>query len=294
MVQLLDADIRTKEVLGWKGLHLFHHQFSSCSEKVRIFLNLKGLDWESHIVDLRANEHFKPYFLGINPRGLVPVLVEDGSVYIESNDILDHLEQKYPKPPLLSNHVEHEAITLKHENALHLDIRTLTFRFMFDPSRPSKTHKDLQDLASNGAGTVRGARDADLERELTWHKSYIENGVSDEQARKSAQRLRESFEVIDASLATSEYILGGDLTMIDIAWLVYAQRLTDAGYPMQELHPHVAEWHARMMKQQAIAKEVALPEGMDKAVPAWQQELKKAGKTLTDICFPELRRPATD
>ena len=42
MVQLLDSDIKTREVLDWKGIHLIHYITSSCSQKVRIFLNLKG------------------------------------------------------------------------------------------------------------------------------------------------------------------------------------------------------------------------------------------------------------
>ena len=44
MVQLLDSDIKTREVLDWKGVHLIHYMGSSCSQKVRIFLNLKGID----------------------------------------------------------------------------------------------------------------------------------------------------------------------------------------------------------------------------------------------------------
>lgn len=83
MVQLIDSDIKTREVLGWKGVHVLHYSGSSCSQKLRIFLNLKGIKWESHLVDLHANENFRPWFLGINPRGLVPVLVHDGIVYRE-------------------------------------------------------------------------------------------------------------------------------------------------------------------------------------------------------------------
>src|SRR6478736_2073770 len=98
MVQLVDSDIKTREVLGWKGVHVLHFMGSSCSQKLRIFLNLKGIKWESHLVDLFANENFQPWFLGINPRGLVPVLVHDGAVHIESNDIIQYLEQKISNP----------------------------------------------------------------------------------------------------------------------------------------------------------------------------------------------------
>jgi len=75
MVQLLESDIATKEALKWRGVHLIHFQGSACSQKTRIFLNLKGIDWEPHPLNLATQENFKPWFLGINPRGLVPVLV---------------------------------------------------------------------------------------------------------------------------------------------------------------------------------------------------------------------------
>lgn len=39
--------------------------------------------------------------MGINPRGLLPVLVDDGSVTIESTDILEHIEARFPEPTLI-------------------------------------------------------------------------------------------------------------------------------------------------------------------------------------------------
>ncbi len=126
MVQLVDRDIKTREVLGWKGIHVLHFMGSSCSQKLRIFLNVKGIKWESHLVDLFTNENFSPWFLGINPRGLVPVLVHDGAVHIESNDIIQYLEKTFPAPKLIPNGHENEvAALLKHEDDLHLDLRTL-------------------------------------------------------------------------------------------------------------------------------------------------------------------------
>jgi hypothetical protein len=57
VVQLLDGDVRTREVLGWRGLHVIHTYLSSCSQKLCIFLNLKGIEWESRLVDLMAGEN---------------------------------------------------------------------------------------------------------------------------------------------------------------------------------------------------------------------------------------------
>ena len=64
MVQLLDSDIKTHDVLDWKGIHLIHYMGSSCSQKVRIFLNLKGIDWEWHTIDLLANENVEALVFG--------------------------------------------------------------------------------------------------------------------------------------------------------------------------------------------------------------------------------------
>ena len=84
MVQLLESDILTKEVLDWTGVHLLHFEGSSCSQKARVFMNLKGIEWESHPINLGTGENYSEYYLGINPRGLVPTLVQDGEVHIES------------------------------------------------------------------------------------------------------------------------------------------------------------------------------------------------------------------
>ena len=101
MVQLVDSDIRTREVLGWQGVHVLHFMGSSCSQKLRIFLNLKKIPWQSHPIDLPSNENMQSWFLGINPREVVPVLVHDGAVHIESNDIIQYLEERFPTPRLI-------------------------------------------------------------------------------------------------------------------------------------------------------------------------------------------------
>ena len=91
-MQLSDETVTTQEVKSWQGLHLLHFQGSSCSQKVRILLAEKGIAWESHPVDLIRQAHATPWLLGINPRGVVPVLVHDGVVHVESNDIMEYLD----------------------------------------------------------------------------------------------------------------------------------------------------------------------------------------------------------
>jgi hypothetical protein len=193
MVQLVDSDIKTREVLGWKGVHVLHFMGSSCSQKLRIFLNLKGIKWESHLVDLQTNENFNPWFLGINPRGLVPVLVHDGAVHIESNDIIQYLEKTFPTPKLIPAEYENKVATLlKHEDDLHLDLRTLSFRFVFAPPGPPKPAEALKSYAANGSGTVQGVKDRDKEIQIEFWERAVREGFTDESARASAQKFRAS------------------------------------------------------------------------------------------------------
>jgi glutathione S-transferase len=257
MVQLVDADIKTREVLTWKGVHVLHFVGSSCSQKLRIFLNLKGIPWQSHPIDLPGNENFRPWFLGINPRGLVPVLVHDGAVHIESNDILQYLEKKFPSPQLIPQGHENEvAALLTHEDDLHLDLRTLSFRFVFAPPGPPKPAEALASYAANGTGTVQGAKDRDKEIQIEFWQCAAKEGFTDERARASAQKFRAEFDALDRRLAKSPYMMGENLSVLDIAWFIYAFRLSLAGYPFARLHPHVAAWEEKLRARPELAKEI--------------------------------------
>jgi len=258
MVQLVDSDIKTREVLGWKGVHVLHCAGSSCSQKLRIFLNLKGIPRESHPIDLPGNENFRPWFLGINPRGLVPVLVHDGAVHIESNDIIQYLEKKFPEPKLIpAGHENEVAALLKHEDDLHLDLRTLSFRFVFAPPGPPKSAAALASYAVNGSGTVQGARDRDKEIQIEFWQRAAKEGFSDERVCASARKFRAEFDALDRRLAQSPYLMGHSLSVLDIAWFIYAYRLSLAGYPLRRLHPRVGAWEEKLRARPEFVSEIA-------------------------------------
>lgn len=284
MVQLVDSDIKTREVLDWKGVHLMHFMGSSCSQKLRIFLNLKGIRWESHLVDLHSNENFLPWFLGINPRGLVPVLVHDGAVHIESNDIIQYLEQKFPTPKLIpAGHENEVADLLKHEDDLHLDLRTLSFRFVFIPPGPPKLAAMLESYAANGTGTVRGAKDRDKDIQIEYWQRASREGFTDERARVSAQKFRVAFDALEQRLAQHPYLVGDGLSVLDVAWLIYAHRLSLGGYPFSRLHPRVAVWMEKLRTRPEFANEIAmLPEAVRRLEAAWRSQAE-SGKTLEAV-----------
>jgi glutathione S-transferase len=282
VVQLLDGDIKTREVLDWKGVHILHFHGSSCSQKLRIFLNLKRISWQSHPVDLPGNENFQPWFLGINPRGLVPVLVHDGAVHIESNDIIQYLEKKFPTPKLIpASHENEVAALLRHEDDLHLDLRTLSFRFVFAPPGPPKPAAALDSYIANGSGTVRGEKDHEKQVQIEFWQRSAKEGFSDERARASALRFRGAFDTLDRTLSEQTYLIGEDLSVLDIAWLIYQHRLTLAGYPFERMHPHVHAWAEELRAMPEFAAEIAQlrhsPEQLDVVRRA------QAGKTLEAV-----------
>ena len=284
MVQLVDSDIKTREVLGWKGVHVLHFMGSSCSQKLRVFLNLKGIPWQSHHIDLPGNENFRPWFLGINPRGLVPVLVHDGAVHIESNDIITYLEKTFPEPKLIPpGHENNVAALLKHEDDLHLDLRTLSFRFVFAPPGPPKPAEALQSYAANGSGTVQGLVDRDKQIQIDFWERAAKDGFTDEAARASAGKFRAEFDAMDKVLARQPYLMGDRLTVLDIAWLIYAHRLSLAGYPLKRLHPHVFAWKERLAARPEFAKEIAPLRDSKEVIEERHRAQAQAGKTLEAV-----------
>ena len=82
-------------------MKLYGYYRSSAAYRVRIALNLKGLDYENAFIHLRRGDQSLPGFLGINPQGLVPALEIDGHRLTQSLPIIEYLDESYPDPPLL-------------------------------------------------------------------------------------------------------------------------------------------------------------------------------------------------
>ena len=82
-------------------MKLYNFFRSGTSHRLRIALNLKGLQPEYVAVDLRTEQHLKDEFKAVNPQMLVPALDVDGKVLIQSPAIIEWLEETHPTPALL-------------------------------------------------------------------------------------------------------------------------------------------------------------------------------------------------
>jgi maleylpyruvate isomerase len=90
-------------------MKLYNFFRSGTSHRLRIALNLKGVSAEYVAVDLRTEEHLKEAFKSLNPQGLVPALVHDDKVLIQSPAIIEWLEERYPTPALLPQDADQRA-----------------------------------------------------------------------------------------------------------------------------------------------------------------------------------------
>ena len=74
-------------------LELYNFQQSTCSQKVRFVLAEKNLEWVDKRLDSRRGEHLKPDYLAINPNGLVPSLIHDDAIILDSSVIMEYLDE---------------------------------------------------------------------------------------------------------------------------------------------------------------------------------------------------------
>ena len=257
MVKLADVDIQTPEVLQWRGVHVLHYPMSSCSQKQRIYLGAKNIAWTPHIIDLSAHESYGAWFMGINPRGMVPVLVVDGTVHIDSNDIMAFLEERYSAPVLWpAGRATEIAALLAREDELHHDLRVLSFRFVHGRTSTTKTPELLATYRSNGTETVAGRPDTKKAEEVRFYETLAAEGLSDALCHAAAWKFRAAFDAFEQGLSGSRYLVGDTLSVIDIAWFVYAHRLDLAGYPLKQLHPRVEAWYRGLSADALWAREV--------------------------------------
>jgi glutathione S-transferase len=224
------------------GLHLFHGDISNCSMRVRIALEEKQLPWTSHHLDLKKNETRTPEYFAINPYGLVPALVHDGVLVIESDDILEYIEDKFPDPPLVPADTDGRAAAhawLKLATSIHVKAVKTT---VYNGKMRGVFKHDAQ--ASDAYAKLQ--KDPAL---IEFHrKSGSPEGFSAEDIDFAKRTLDECFGKCEAALAAQPYLLGEQFTLADIAWVPLHFTLIGAQYSFEPF-PRVRAWTERIRER---------------------------------------------
>ncbi|QUL38190.1 maleylacetoacetate isomerase [Erythrobacter sp. JK5] len=87
-------------------MRLYGYYRSSTSYRLRIALELKGLEFENIPVNLLEAEQKGEAFTSRNPFGSVPMLEADGRDRSQSMALIEWLDEAYPDPPLLPKDIE--------------------------------------------------------------------------------------------------------------------------------------------------------------------------------------------
>ena len=245
-----------EDIRALNGLHIWHYDTSSCSQRVRMTLYEKDLDWTSHHVDLAAGEHLDPQFIALNPATLVPVLVHDGRVYVESNDIIAYLDRTFPQPPLLPDAegdrervLELAARSAKVQSALKL----LSYEFLFKP-KALKTPAQLKRF-------VAACPSPDL---VKFHSEFSQGkGFGKDRITEAVRTFESAFDMLEERLAADPWLSGAHFGLADIAWLVNVYRLSLMRFSLDR-YPRLANWLDRCRKRPSSKRAIDAFEGRPK------------------------------
>jgi maleylacetoacetate isomerase len=167
-------------------LKLYNYYRSSASFRVRIALNLKGLNYDYVPVHLTkgGGQQFAPEFKSLNADALIPVLDDDGRVLTQSLAIIEYLDETHPEPPLLPKspvdraYVRGFALTIACEIHPLNNLRVL--RYLVKELGASEDSKN------------------------TWYRHWVEQGLAALEARVVAER------------RNGRHVLGDQVSIADV------------------------------------------------------------------------------
>src|SRR5215813_14460061 len=132
LVNLSDIDLEERIS---PMIELYHNDMSVCAQKVRFVLGEKDLKWESHHLNLRAGDQQRPDYVRLNPNAVVPTLVDNGKVIIESTVIAEYLDDACPEPRLRPSDATARAQmhlwTKQLDDSVHAATRTISNAIAF-------------------------------------------------------------------------------------------------------------------------------------------------------------------
>lgn len=228
-----------KSVKALSGINLWHADMSSCSQRVRIALAEKNLPFVSNLIDLHSGENSSAEYQAIHPLGLVPALVIDGELIIESIDIINEIERRYKDVPLSppqsakSECVEMFNLIKLADNAQPF-LKILTFEFLFSSVTPIAKEVFLKMQKNHKNESLK-----QFYRDCS-------QGFSRERILGAVKNCHCDFQHLDDALSDGRnYLTGEQFTLADIAWIPNFHRFDLFQWPFHH-YPYLSAWFERI------------------------------------------------
>lgn len=222
---------------------LYHNDMSVCAQKVRLALAEKNLSWTGHHLNLRAGDQHKPDYLKLNPNGVVPTLVDDGRVMIESTMICEYLDDAYPDPPLRPADAyargRMRLWTKKLDDFVHADTGTVSscIAFRYQYLAQLDTPEKLEAHLANMPSADKRAR----------QRANITLGLESPHFADALKRFANLFRQIEDALANGPWLTGSTYSLADIGYTPYFLRMEQLGLSQAIYGPRVRAWGERLM-----------------------------------------------
>jgi glutathione S-transferase len=227
---------------------LYNAPQSTCSQRVRFVLNAKDLPFAEEKLDLLAGDQLKPDYLKLNPNGVVPTLVHDGKIVIDSSVIIEYLDEVFPDQ---ANFTPHDPVRRAAMRSLmrFIDempaaaVRVPTFNLAFLPRFAAMSEDEF----------IAFAESKPLRKEFML--AMGRKGFPQKEMDGALTRLRRSYERMDEAIRDSggPWLFGKDISLADVAVMPALVRMADLNREGDWADlPRVAKWYDMIRAQSAF------------------------------------------
>lgn len=232
-------------------MQLYHNALSSCSQKVRMVLHEKSLTVEDKLVDLQKGDQFDAAYIALNPNAVVPTLVDNGNVMIESTLINEYLEDTYPEVSLTPNdtYERHQMRLLvkKIDDSLAAACGVITYSIGVRPALLARPREDVDAMiAKMPSAKKRESR-----------RAVVDLGVAAPQFKEAMQTHQALFDTAEAMLAEHTWLVSEHISLADCALMPYVVRIDHLGQKHEiESRPNLARWYETIQTRPSFTEAV--------------------------------------
>jgi glutathione S-transferase len=224
-------------------LELYHNDMSTCSQKARLALAEKGLGWTSHPMNLRAGDQHTPDYLALNPNGVVPTLIHDGTPIIESTVINEYLDDQFPQPALRPADA-HACVAMRLwtkqlDEGVHAATGVVSscIAFRFQYFAGGRNEADVIAHIENIPDPAKRER----------QRENILKGPESKFFPDAVKRFARLLADIEAALAAGDWLVGEAYSLADLNYTPYMVRLDHLQLSwMWDDKPKLAAWYERL------------------------------------------------